>query len=722
MRSYLLVFLFPVLFFSAGANAQKDTVLVLYYNLLSFPEGDPGREARLRTINSYLQADILVVNELVDNEGANIILSQSLNVYGADHYSKALFTNGPDSDNMLFYNSSKFTLYSQYIIQTGLRYINEYVLYYNSTDLALGDTIFLYFYSAHLKAGSQPPDEQQRLYEVRKFRERVDNLPTAENIFFGGDLNLYYSGEPAYDTLVNYGVYALNDPLPAGNWHNSYTYRLYHTQSTRTSVFGGGADGGLDDRFDFILFSDDVASGANKMKYMPGSCMAFGNDGNHLNKALVDPPVNPNLPDSVVQALYLMSDHLPVICRLEIEANNQPPVPERLIIAEIMQNPNNVFDSDGEWFEIFNPTGQGIDLNGWYIKDNDYDIHQINTTLVVPAGGFATLGNNADTAVNGNYQCDYQYINFYLSNGADEIILLKPDGYTEVDRVEYDGGVTWPDPTGASMIFIAGVDEDNNIGQNWITAQERELTFSGTSGDKGSPGTNGNGQNLLLEEFMIQVRVFLEGPFQISAMSTALNPDLPLTQPFSVNPWNYNGPEAVTGIPSLDITDWVLIELRDAPDISLADSGSVIARKASFLNKDGYLADHQSLGNPFFIENIKDSLYIVVYHRNHLAVMSSSGMIEIAGVYSWDFTVGSGKATGGVLGHKEVVQGIWAMTGGDGDGNGQTNNGDKNDVWVPQAGLDGYQSGDFNMDGQVNNGDKIEVWEYNTGSGTQVPY
>lgn len=697
-----------------------DTVTVLYYNILSFPEGDPGREVYLRTINGFLNADILVVNELIDVNGANTILNQSLNVYGVNHYNKALFTNGPDSDNMLFYNSSKFTLHSQYVIQTDLRYINEYVLYYNSSSLSSGDTIFLYFYSAHLKAGTLAADEQQRLDEVREFRERVDNLPGAENIFFGGDLNLYSSSEPAYDTLVNYGTYPLNDPLPAGNWHNSYTYRMYHSQSTRTTVFGGGADGGLDDRFDFILFSDDVLSGANKVNYIPGSCVSFGNDGNHLNKALIDPPVNTSLPDSVVQALYYMSDHLPVVCRIVVEASNQPPGNERLIIAEIMQNPEVALDGDGEWFEIYNPTQMDINLAGWYIADNDYDLHQINGSLVVPAGGFITLGNNANTVLNGNYQCDYQYTGFYLSNGADEIILIKPDGITEADRVEYDGGIFWPDPSGASMIFTGGVEDDNNLASNWSIATVREPTFSGATGDKGSPGTNGYGQILSLSESKLHLKVFLEGPFLINTMSTDIYPVLPLSQPFTGDPWYYNGTEAVSQIPQ-GIVDWVLVELRDAPDIFSATASSLAGRTAAFLRSDGSILDHLSGEDPVFNVIIADSLYIVIHHRNHLSVISANALVENSGVITWDFTNGQEKTFGGSLGHKEVVPGVWAMIGGDGDANGQTNNGDKNDVWVPQAGSQGYQTGDFNMDGQVNNGDKIEIWEYNTGYGSQVP-
>ena len=43
--------------------------------------------------------------------------------------------------------------------------------------------------------------------------------------------------------------------------HNDPSNANIHTQSTRTSQFGGGSHGGLDDRFDFILFSDSLMYG-----------------------------------------------------------------------------------------------------------------------------------------------------------------------------------------------------------------------------------------------------------------------------------------------------------------------------------------------------------------------------------------------------------------------------------------------------------------------------
>ena len=957
--------------------AQFDTLKVMYYNTLNYPDGgDPNREDHFRVVNQYVQADVILINELTSYIGAVTLLNDALNVFGTTHYKKANYDNGPDTDNMLFFNSDKLALYSQWYIPTALRHINEYVLYYKSDDLAAGgDTIFFYFYSAHLKAYPEPEFQQQRLEEVREFRQRVDNIYNAENIFFGGDMNFYSSSEPAYDTLVNYGVYQLNDPLPAGNWHNGYSYRYYHSQSTRTASFGGGSTGGMDDRFDFILFSDDVQNGTNRVEYIANSCKAFGNDGNHFNDALIDPPTNPDVPDSVIQALYYMSDHLPVICDLRVEAiidttvtdiviteimynppesgtdslefielynngsgteniggyyfsagieysfpstvinpgdfitvavnseamlntfgvtalqwtsgglsnggelielknssgltidavhyddsspwptepdgtgpslvlcdpnsdnslgsnwiasenfvtNNGdgnpiyatpgfsecgfPPVAAftasqteifvgesvsftdlstnnptswswtfeggtpatstaqnptitynfaglfdvslsvsnsggtdeavandyimvteettgDLLIAEIMQNPSAVNDSDGEWFEVFNPNNNPIDMNGWTIKDDDYDSFTISSSVIVPANGFAVLGAKSNININGNYTCNYEYVynDFQLSNGADEVVLLNPDD-EEIDRVEYDGGTNWPDPNGASMIFTGSKTDDNNDYHNWSVATVREPTYSGSYTDLGSPGTNGTGQNLFSEGFELSLKVYLEGPFNGDDMNTDLNSDglLPLTQPYNVSPWNYNGTETVTSIPNSDIVDWVLVELRDTTQADRATEEAIISRRAAFILKDGTVTDVSGNNNLYFGNSITWSLFVVVKHRNHLNVLGAYPATKTGNVYSYDFTFAEIQAFGGASGHKELAPNKWGMFAADCDASGEINDSDKTVLWESQTGTTGYFESDVNLDTQVNNQDKNDFWLPNLGEGSQVP-
>jgi predicted extracellular nuclease len=203
-------------------------------------------------------------------------------------------------------------------------------------------------------------------------------------------------------------------------------------------------------------------------------------DPNGASMALIDPALDNNVGENwcVASTPYGSGD-----LGTPGEANDCAGEVPILVINEIMQNPAAVGDSAGEWFELYNPGEDPVDIDGWTIQDNDTDSHVIANggPLVVPAGGFLVLGNNGDSATNGGVAVDYMYASIALANGADELVLITSSA-TEVDRVEWDGGATFPDPTGASMALIDPV-LDNELGENWCTA--------GTSygaGDLGTPG------------------------------------------------------------------------------------------------------------------------------------------------------------------------------------------------------------------------------------------
>lgn len=158
-----------------------------------------------------------------------------------------------------------------------------------------------------------------------------------------------------------------------------------------------------------------------------------------------------------------------------------------VIITEIMRNPSVVNDADGEWFELYNPTGTDIDINGWTISDNDSDSQTISNggPLLVPAGGYLVLGNNGDSSTNGGVSLDYVYASIFLANGADELVLTDTSNVV-IDRVDWDGGTIWPSPNGASMSlsFDSGAYAvDNNDGSNWCEGVD---TYG--DGDSGTPG------------------------------------------------------------------------------------------------------------------------------------------------------------------------------------------------------------------------------------------
>jgi len=228
----------------------------------------------------------------------------------------------------------------------------------------------------------------------------------------------------------------------------------------------------------------------------------------------------------------------------------------------------------------------------------------------------------------------------------------------------------------------------------------------------------GTGQN-----FSVILRVYLEGPYTGLQMSTALNNSnyLPLSQPYNIAPWNYAGTETVAAIPNADVVDWVLVELREtAGNASTAYEDDVVARQAGFLLAGGSIVALDGVSPLQFNHPVTAKLYAVIYHRNHLAVLSGSELVNTAGSYSYDFSTGAGQAYGGSNAHKEIASGVWGMTSGDGDANGQVNNTDKNDIWKPQSGNSGYKAGDFSMNGQVDNVDKNDLWKVNSGKSTQV--
>jgi hypothetical protein len=221
----------------------------------------------------------------------------------------------------------------------------------------------------------------------------------------------------------------------------------------------------------------------------------------------------------------------------------------------------------------------------------------------------------------------------------------------------------------------------------------------------------------------IGLKLFLEGAFMGTEMSTQLNNlDLiPNDQPYAGAPWNYSGTEYAAAIPS-DAVDWVLIELRETTgDASTATPDKVVARQAGLLLKNGQVKHPDGLQNLYFGFSPVDNIFVVVYHRNHLAVITASAVSFFNGLGYYDLSSGALQVLGGQNGHKELAPGVWGMIAGDSNGDGVINNLDKANNWETDAGFWGYLSSDLSMDGQTNNIDKNDFWYLNVGSESQVP-
>ncbi len=355
----MLKFLFFVILLGAFvSNAQTDTLTIVSYNLLNFPEGRndcsantvvPNRADTLRKILAYTKPDIFVACEIQTEEGADSVLTRSLNSWGNGAYAAANFhenSTGPGLQNQLYYNTQKLVLYSQDYIVTGIRDIDHYVLYANDPNLGVFyDTTFIEVYMCHLKAGSGTAEQATRANQTQLLMDYIATRPTDRHHFVCGDLNVYRSTEACYAQMTS-GPFALTDPINMpGNWNNSSTFAAIHTQSTRTNQnLDCGSTGGTDDRFDQILVSNNVMSGVDSITYLANSYRAIGNDGNHFNSSLISAPANSMYPDSVVNALYYMSDHMPVSLKTIVRY----PTSNGLALYPVISNVTCAGGNDGE--------------------------------------------------------------------------------------------------------------------------------------------------------------------------------------------------------------------------------------------------------------------------------------------------------------------------------------------------------------------------------------
>ncbi|MCX6251062.1 MAG: hypothetical protein NTX61_09935 [Bacteroidetes bacterium] len=215
---------------------------------------------------------------------------------------------------------------------------------------------------------------------------------------------------------------------------------------------------------------------------------------------------------------------------------------------------------------------------------------------------------------------------------------------------------------------------------------------------------------------------FLEGATDGAGGMTTILPTFtsafPTSQPYSGLPWSYSGTESKNPIPA-GVVDWVYLELRQATDPSLANASTIFARRAAFLKSDGSIVDLNGTDSLRFYNagyNHSNNVYLVVKHRNHLAIMSNNPVTSnLSGVYTYDFTDAGTKSYGYPNGIK-LVHGKWSLIGGNGNADALVNTDDLSGSFNTQYGLTGgYFSGDFNMNGSVNTDDLSAIFNPNYG-------
>ncbi|MBN1449211.1 MAG: hypothetical protein JXA28_14890 [Bacteroidetes bacterium] len=192
--------------------------------------------------------------------------------------------------------------------------------------------------------------------------------------------------------------------------------------------------------------------------------------------------------------------------------------------------------------------------------------------------------------------------------------------------------------------------EDNMYTGQWLGSQWYQRTIADTLLNRlSATGVQLTGdftgyEVLPVQSCIVDTRVALQGAAVDSTgyMRTTLQSGnrLPLQQPYGAAPWNYSGNEQVPVIPSNTVVDWILLELRSSP------TGTAVARRAAFLLSSGIVVDTNGAGPVGFPTVSPGAYYLVVRHRNHLAVMSSDILQVSPTTPRYDFTSAQGQAWG----------------------------------------------------------------------------
>jgi hypothetical protein len=252
-----------------------------------------------------------------------------------------------------------------------------------------------------------------------------------------------------------------------------------------------------------------------------------------------------------------------------------------------------------------------------------------------------------------------------------------------------------------------------NVSSIW-NGRLTPVTRDGASNYVGTTGLTtteiANEWKLADPKYTMNATALLRGPWNGATMNAALTSSLDisgLNQPYNTTPFNYAGTESVSAgffAAHPTVVDWVLCELR-IPTTGLpadASSSTIVGRKAGFVLNNGSIVDLDGVTPISFDINKQGAGFMVVRHRNHLGVMSTSLASNATGTYANDFRALANVYKNPGLSSDPVVllsggsnYGLWA---GDANKSGNLSAADVTNIKLAISnGATGYQFADVNM-------------------------
>ena len=388
----------------------------------------------------------------------------------------------------------------------------------------------LYIFNSHFEAGDNDEDMAGRETEADQIRQFIDiNGLGSRNVIVAGDLNVsdnfdsssatVFGGQSALEILAAAGDGRVLDPLfPNGEVVNFSILDFGVTNTpfgvnlapllTQSPSGGAGplVGGGIDDRFDFILQSDELLDG-NGIASIPGSLRAFGNNGSTLNTEINDGnsiTINGLTSFSTAQvlnALEAASDHLPVVEDFQLPSTLSvellTTIPPEVLLGDVVSlellvsngtNVPNAICADALDFTVFtignvNGSFSGTDLA---LGDGVSVFLTLDTSqLGLRQGVINVVSNGQGQGLGGTFQVDVSFNVVDVLSNPSAALTSVFSAQVEEDEIDaFGGGIdsaffnVQGDDDGFTVYSLADFDT-SSIGQvSAINSISLELTQS----------------------------------------------------------------------------------------------------------------------------------------------------------------------------------------------------------------------------------------------------
>jgi endonuclease/exonuclease/phosphatase family metal-dependent hydrolase len=427
--------------------------------------------------------DVLLLQEQNGPFGDTQEIVQILNgIFGAGTYARGSAIGGttdPDDRQAIVYKTSTVTLLGESAfgnVGTGTNLQPRQTMRYHLRPVGYDSTADFYVYNSHTRADDGSEFEAQRLVEAKAIRANYNTLPAGSHAIYAGDFNFYRSIDDGFQWLTMPGSGQAFDPIDrVGSWHDSPSFADVHTQSPCAASVAVclGAIGGMDDRFDFQLLTDQFLDGEG-LRYLPGSYHAFGNNGTtfnqNINQRSSGQLVNTYEFDGVtsftrsqiLDALWTASDHLPVVADYQLPAVMEAIAlapPQQVIVGQELTLP--VFVSNAA--DVVTPLGADEldytlttsgDVSGAFLNQVDMALGEENTHLLTI--DTSTLGSKFGmiTVWSESQGVQNPLINIPISY---HVVPLRGD-YNSNGAVDAADYVAWRDTVGEHVPVLAGAD------------------------------------------------------------------------------------------------------------------------------------------------------------------------------------------------------------------------------------------------------------------------